>query len=68
MDIYTYGDPEADILLIQMVDDHDMEVIEQEVSYICELTGGKGFCLKAVKVNSWNNDLSPWPSPAVFGN
>ncbi len=68
MDIYTYGDPEADIFLIQMVDDHDMEVIEQEVSYIRELTGGKGFCLKAVKVNSWNNDLSPWPAPAVFGN
>ena len=68
MDIYTYGDPEADILLIQMVDDHDMEVIEQEVSYIRELTCGKGFYLKAVKVNSWNNDLSPWTAPAVFGN
>ena len=68
MDIYTYGDPEADILLVQMVDDHDMEVIEQEAAYIRELTGGKGFYLKAVKVNSWNNDLSPWPAPAVFGN
>lgn len=68
MDIYTYGDPEADILLIQMVDDHDMEVIEQEVAYIRELAGGKGFYLKAVKVNSWNNDLSPWTAPAVFGN
>ena len=68
MDIYKYGAPEADVLLIQMVDDHDMEVIEQEASYIRELTGGKGFCLKAVKVNSWNNDLSPWAAPAVFGN
>ena len=22
----------------------------------------------AVKVESWNRDLSPWPAPAVFGN
>ena len=66
--VFTYGNPEADTLLIQMVDDHDLEVIESEVSLINELTGGQAFCLKAVKVNSWNNDLSPWPAPAVFGN
>ena len=65
--IYTYGDPAADILLVQMVDDHDLEVIESEVSFIEELSGGQSFCLKAVKVNSWNKDLSPWPAPAVFG-
>ena len=64
--VFTYGNPEADTLLIQMVDDHDLEVIESEVSLINELTGGQAFCLKAVKVNSWNNDLSPWPAPAVF--
>ena len=64
---YAAG-PEADILLIQMVDDHDLEVLENEISYIRELTGGKDFRLKAVKVNSWNDDLSPWPAPAVFGN
>ena len=66
--IYTYGNPGADTLLFQMVDDHDMEGIEREVSYIKELTGGKDFCLKAVKVESWNKDLSPWKAPAVFGN
>ena len=66
-DIYTYGDPAADILLVQMVDDHDLEVIESEVSFIEEFTGGQSFCLKAVKVDSWNKDLSPWPAPAVFG-
>ena len=66
-DIYTYGDPAADILLVQMVDDHDLAVIESEVSFIKELSGGQSFCLKAVKVDSWNKDLSPWPAPAVFG-
>lgn len=66
-DIYTYGDPAADILLVQMVDDHDLEVIESEVSFIKEFSGGRSFCLKAVKVDNWNKDLSPWPAPAVFG-
>lgn len=68
MNVMTYGNPDADTLLLQMVDDHDMEVIEQEVSYIRDYSCGQEFCLKAVKVNSWNRDLSPWPAPAVFGN
>ena len=66
--VFTYGNPEAETWLVQMVDDHDLEVIESEVSHIRELTGGQDFCLKAVKVNSWNHDLSPWPAPKVFGN
>jgi len=64
----TYGDPGAETLLLQMVDDHDLEVIENEIALINEMTNGQNFCLKAVKVNSWNSDLSPWPAPAVFGN
>lgn len=64
----TYGNPEADILLIQTADDHDMELIEKEISYIREYTGGRDFCLITVKVDDWNKDLSPWPAPAVFGN
>ena len=67
-EIKRYGRPNADTLLFQMVDEHDLEVIEQEVSYIRERSGGQDFCLTAVKVNDWNKDLSPWPAPAVFGN
>lgn len=67
-ELKRYGRPDADTLLFQMVDDHDLEVIEREVSHIRELSGGQDFCLTAVKVNNWNKDLSPWPVPAVFGN
>ena len=67
-DVYVFGDPGADTLLFQMVDDHDLEMIEQEVSYIRELTGEKPFCLTAVRAESWREDLSPWPAPAVFGD
>ena len=67
-EVITYGEPDADMLLVQMVDDHDLEVIESEISMIRELTGGRSFCLKAVRVKRWNHDLSPWTAPAVFGN
>lgn len=66
--VETFGNQDADTLLIQMVDDHDLELMQQEVSSITELSGGQDFCLKAVRTNSWNNDLSPWPALAVFGN
>ena len=63
-EIFTYGNPDAAAQLVQMVDDHDLSLIEQEVEFIRELSGGQDFGLKAVKVDSWNRDLSPWPAPA----
>ena len=64
---YTYGDPSASNILVQMVDDHDLSVIENEVSIIREMAGSD-FFLIAVKVGSWNDDLAPWKAPAVFGD
>lgn len=64
---YYYGNTESDNILIQMVDDHDMAVIEKEIEYIRELSLSDDFCLVAIKVDNWNDDLSPWKAPAVFG-
>ncbi|MBR3166027.1 MAG: esterase [Lachnospiraceae bacterium] len=64
---YTFGDPSASNILVQMVDDHDLAVIESEAASICKLAG-PDFFLIAMKVDSWNDDLSPWKAPAVFGN
>lgn len=66
MEITGFGNPQSDIVLIQPVDDHDLEGIENEFAEIkreCE----KDFCLITVKINDWNNDLSPWKAPAIFG-
>ncbi len=63
---YTYGDPDAETVLIQMADDHDLERIGTEAAEIRKLTD-TGFYLIAVKVRNWNADLSPWPAPAVYG-
>ena len=63
---YEYGNPNAVITLVQTVDEHDIAGMDDEVAEIQRLSG-KEFRLLAVKVESWNRDLSPWPTPAVFG-
>lgn len=65
---WTYGDPSADTLLLQMVDDHDLGFLDREAVLISDLSAGQSFYMKAVKVKSWNRDLSPWRAPAAFGD
>ena len=77
MEVYEYGNPAADRILIQMVDDHDLEFIEREVDAIkrevdaisrgMDATARGDFRLIAIQVGDWNKDLSPWKAPAVFG-
>ena len=64
--IIRLGNQDAATVLIQMVDDHGLEGIGYELEEITKLTG-MDFCLTAIKVGCWNDDLSPWQAPAVFG-
>ena len=66
METYLFGSESAPNVLIQPVDSHDLEGIENEVKTIRELTDA-GFRMIAVQVPDWNRDLSPWTAPAVFG-
>ena len=54
-------------LLIQPVDEHDIEVLDNEVTEIQKNTD-KHFSLIAFKIEDWNNELSPWEAPPPFGN
>jgi len=65
---FIYDGGSSDVLLVQPVDDHDIEVLDSEVAEIARLSGGRGFTLAAFKVNDWNADLSPWEAPPVFGD
>ena len=67
MKTYEFGSPDSDIVLIQPVDDHDLEGIENEAAVLAG-NAGRDFHLIAVKVDDWNRDLSPWEAPAVFGS
>ena len=63
---YNYGNSHSPITLLQMVGDHDLPGIENEIREIHRLTNQE-FAFVAVKVENWNHDLSPWNAPAVFG-
>ena len=67
MDIFYYGDPSSNLVLIQPVDEHDLSFIDNEIKEIKKLTNNKDFLLIAFKVNNWNKDLSPYKAKAVFG-
>ncbi len=66
MQIYEYGNPNAEMFLLQPVDNHDLELIEKEYASIREHIP-EDFQLIAVRVDNWNSDLSPWEAPPVFG-
>ena len=57
----------AKYLLIQPVDRHDIEILDNEVAEIQDNTD-KQFSLIAFKIEDWNNELSPWEAPPAFGN
>ncbi len=63
---YLYHNPQALYLLIQPIDEHDLEVLDQEVEAIRQLSD-KPFSLVAFKIEDWNRELSPWPAQPVFG-
>ena len=63
---FLYHNAEATHLLIQPVDEHDLEVLDQEVDIIGNLSGSP-FSLIALLIEDWNQELTPWPAPDVFG-
>ena len=67
MEIIKFGQADSSNVLIQPVDNHDLSYIEKEAELIKE-AAGDDWCLTAVKVDNWNDDLSPWSASAVFGN
>ena len=62
--IYKSEHPEY--LLIQPIDEHDLEVLENEVAVIQSLTN-KSFTLITFEIKDWQSELTPWTAPAVFG-
>lgn len=53
-------------LLLQPVDENDIEVMDKQVELLVSEVK-EPFLLVAFKVNNWNNDLTPWQMPAIFG-
>lgn len=60
------SDDNPQLLLLQPVDSHDLEELETEVNTIRAHTDIP-FRLVAVHIRKWNEELTPWPAPPVFG-
>lgn len=63
---FSFGNPDADTVLLQLIDDHELAMMGSEAETIRKLTV-KDFYLKGIRVQRWNDELSPWKAPAVFG-
>ena len=61
-----YGTDCAEYLLLQMTDEHELQHMDNEISAIAQ-GSAHSFLFAAVPVKNWNDELSPWKSPAVWG-
>lgn len=60
-----YGEVHAEYLLLQMTGEHELQSMDNEVAAIAQ--SSRNFLLATVPVKSWNDELSPWEAPAVWG-
>ena len=60
-----YGEAHAECLLLQMTGEHEQQSMDYEVSVIAQ--NSRNFLFAAIPVESWNDALSPWEAPAVWG-
>ena len=60
-----YGRANAEYLLLQMTGEHELQSIDSEVVAIAQ--SAHHFLFAAIPVENWNNALSPWEAPAVWG-
>lgn len=60
-----YGEAHAEYLLLQMTGEHELQSMDHEVTAIAQ--SSRNFLLATVPVKSWNDELSPWEAPAVWG-
>ena len=60
-----YGEAHTEYLLLQMTGEHELQSMDDEVAAIAQ--SGRNFLFAAVPVKNWNDELSPWEAPAVWG-
>ncbi len=62
----VYKSEQPDYLLIQSIDEHDLDMLDNEVETMLSLTH-EPFTLVAIEIKDWQSELTPWTAPAVFG-
>ena len=62
---HIYGEINAEYLLLQMTDEHELQSMDSEVATTAQ--SAPQLLLAAIPVDNWNDELSPWEAPAVWG-
>lgn len=62
-----FGDAASQTFFLQLVDEHDRELMGSEAAALRELAGREDWCIAAIPVADWNRDLTPWKAGPVFG-
>ncbi len=62
---WVYGEHDAEYLLLQMTDEHELQSMDSEIASIAR--SDRKFLFAAIPVENWNDELSPWEAPAVWG-
>ena len=60
-----YGEAHAEYLLLQMTGEHELQSMDDEVAAIAQ--SNQKYLFAAIPAESWNDALSPWKAPAVWG-
>ena len=60
-----YGEAHAEYLLLQMTGEHELQSMKSEVAAIAQ--SAHHFLFAVIPVENWNDELSPWDAPAVWG-
>lgn len=67
-EFYAFGNPTLSLVFIQLVNEHDLQMMEKEASFLSERVDDASWCIAAVPVAVWNRDLTPWAADPVLGN
>ena len=62
-----FGDSASKNVFLQLVDEHDLALMDCEAEAVRTLTGCSDWCIHAVPVSDWNQDLTPWCADPIFG-
>ena len=60
-----YAKAHAEYLLLQMTGEHELQSMDHEVAAIAQ--SNRKYLFVAIPVESWNDELSPWEAPVVWG-
>ncbi len=63
---FVYANKNPEYFLIQPVNEPHAQMLDGQIRFMTEHTE-KSFLVAAFLVKDWNQDLSPWCAPAVFG-